>query len=163
MLRRTALSVNVKERLDFSCAVFDGSGSLVANAPHMPVHLGAMSETVRCVLRDVPDLGPGDVVLTNDPFRGGSHLPDLTVVTPVFVADRSDAALLRRQPRAPRRDRRHPARQHAARFAHAGRGRCGAAAVEGGGGWAAAPRRAARLCSPRRVIRRARPTRTSPT
>jgi 5-oxoprolinase (ATP-hydrolysing) len=89
MLRRTALSVNVKERLDFSCAVFDGSGSLVANAPHMPVHLGAMSETVRCVLRDVPDLGPGDVVLTNDPFRGGSHLPDLTVVTPVFVADRS--------------------------------------------------------------------------
>ena len=89
MLRRTALSVNVKERLDFSCAVFDGSGSLVANAPHMPVHLGAMSETVRCVLRDVPDLEPGDVVLTNDPFRGGSHLPDLTLVTPVFVADRS--------------------------------------------------------------------------
>ncbi len=91
MLRRTALSVNVKERLDFSCAVFDGSGSLVANAPHMPVHLGAMSETVRCVLRDVPDLGPGDVVLTNDPFRGGSHLPDLTLVTPVFVPDRPTA------------------------------------------------------------------------
>ena len=89
MLRRTALSVNVKERLDFSCAVFDGSGSLVANAPHMPVHLGAMGETVRCVLRDVPDSAPGDVVLTNDPFRGGSHLPDVTVVTPVFVADRS--------------------------------------------------------------------------
>jgi 5-oxoprolinase (ATP-hydrolysing) len=88
MLRRTALSVNVKERLDFSCAVFDDSGGLVANAPHMPVHLGAMSETVRCVVRDVPDLGPGDVVITNDPFRGGSHLPDLTVVTPVFVTDR---------------------------------------------------------------------------
>ena len=86
MLRRTALSVNVKERLDFSCAVFTGEGGLVANAPHMPVHLGAMSETVRCVLRDVPDLEPGDVVLTNDPFRGGSHLPDITVVTPVFDA-----------------------------------------------------------------------------
>ncbi|MDX1383104.1 MAG: hydantoinase B/oxoprolinase family protein, partial [Thermoanaerobaculia bacterium] len=86
-LRRTALSVNVKERLDFSCAVFDGEGGLVANAPHMPVHLGAMGETVRCVLEDLPDLGPGDVVATNDPFRGGSHLPDVTVVTPVFGSD----------------------------------------------------------------------------
>ncbi len=83
-LRRTALSVNVKERLDFSCALFTSRGRLVANAPHMPVHLGAMSETVSCVLEDLPDLRPGDVVLTNDPFRGGSHLPDLTVVTPVF-------------------------------------------------------------------------------
>ncbi|HVR30711.1 MAG TPA: hydantoinase/oxoprolinase family protein, partial [Thermoanaerobaculia bacterium] len=90
LLRRTALSVNVKERLDFSCAVFTGDGSLVANAPHMPVHLGAMSETVRCVVCDVPDLEPGDVVLTNDPFRGGSHLPDITVVTPVFGADVGD-------------------------------------------------------------------------
>jgi 5-oxoprolinase (ATP-hydrolysing) len=84
MLQRVALSVNVKERLDFSCAVFTGDGGLVANAPHMPVHLGAMSETVRCVLEDVPRLEPGDVVVSNDPYRGGSHLPDITVVTPVF-------------------------------------------------------------------------------
>ncbi|AMV22140.1 hydantoinase B/oxoprolinase family protein [Planctomyces sp. SH-PL14] len=83
-LRRTSVSTNVKERLDYSCAVFDGQGALVVNAPHIPVHLGAMAQTVQCVLRDNPDLKPGDVVLTNDPFRGGSHLPDLTVVTPVF-------------------------------------------------------------------------------
>lgn len=83
-LRRTALSVNVKERLDFSCAVFTASGELVANAPHMPVHLGAMGETVRRVRRAVADLGPGDVVVSNDPYLGGSHLPDVTAVTPVF-------------------------------------------------------------------------------
>lgn len=83
-LRRTSLSVNVKERLDYSCAVFSAVGDLVANAPHMPVHLGAMSRCVKCVLEDVPELLPGDVVVTNDPFRGGSHLPDVTVVTPVF-------------------------------------------------------------------------------
>ncbi len=83
-LRRTALSVNVKERLDFSCALFTPQGDLVANAPHVPVHLGAMSECVRCIIRDVPDLAPGDVIATNDPMRGGSHLPDVTVVTPVF-------------------------------------------------------------------------------
>lgn len=83
-LRRTSLSVNVKERLDFSCAIFTARGDLVANAPHVPVHLGAMSECVKQMLRDVPDLGPGDVILTNDPLRGGSHLPDLTVITPVF-------------------------------------------------------------------------------
>ena len=87
ILQRTSLSVNVKERLDYSCAIFTGAGDLVANAPHMPVHLGAMSETVRCLLEDVPRLAPGDVLLTNDPFRGGSHLPDLTVVTPVFAAE----------------------------------------------------------------------------
>ncbi|GIX03007.1 MAG: 5-oxoprolinase [Planctomycetaceae bacterium] len=91
-LRNTALSTNVKERLDFSCALFDAQGGLVVNAPHIPVHLGAMSETVRCVLRDHPDLAPGDVIITNDPFRGGSHLPDVTVVTPVF--DQSGRRLL---------------------------------------------------------------------
>ena len=85
-LQRTALSTNVKERLDFSCALFDAEGGLVVNAPHIPVHLGAMSETVRRVLENNPDLQPGDVVVTNDPFRGGSHLPDVTVVTPVFDA-----------------------------------------------------------------------------
>ena len=85
-LEKTALSTNVKERLDFSCALFDPAGNLVVNAPHIPVHLGAMSECIRRLLEDVPDLHPGDVIVTNDPFRGGSHLPDVTVVTPVFDA-----------------------------------------------------------------------------
>ncbi|MCA9150218.1 MAG: hydantoinase B/oxoprolinase family protein [Planctomycetales bacterium] len=83
-LRNISTSVNVKERLDFSCAVFTSAGELVVNAPHIPVHLGAMSETVKCVLADHPDLVSGDALITNDPFRGGSHLPDVTVITPVF-------------------------------------------------------------------------------
>ncbi len=82
-LQQTSVSTNVKERLDFSCAIFDPRGGLVVNAPHIPVHLGAMSETVKCILRDNPDMAPGDVYVTNDPYRGGSHLPDVTVVTPV--------------------------------------------------------------------------------
>ncbi|MEE3326022.1 MAG: hydantoinase B/oxoprolinase family protein, partial [Myxococcota bacterium] len=86
VLRNTAVSTNIKERLDYSCAVFDGQGGLVANAPHIPVHLGAMAATVRSVLDDFERLVPGDVVVTNDPFSGGSHLPDVTVVTPVFLA-----------------------------------------------------------------------------
>jgi 5-oxoprolinase (ATP-hydrolysing) len=85
VLRRTAVSVNVKERLDYSCAVFTASGELVANAPHVPVHLGAMGATVRAILAERPQLAPGDVYLSNDPYRGGSHLPDLTVVTPVHA------------------------------------------------------------------------------
>jgi len=85
VLRNTSVSTNIKERLDYSCAVFDRAGGLVANAPHIPVHLGAMSETVRAVLEAFPDLVPGDVIGTNDPFSGGSHLPDVTVVTPVFL------------------------------------------------------------------------------
>ena len=90
-LRRTALSTNVKERLDFSCALFDARGSLVANAAHIPVHLGAMEECVRCLLADVPDMRPGEAYVTNDPFRGGSHLPDVTVVTPVFAGGHDTA------------------------------------------------------------------------
>jgi 5-oxoprolinase (ATP-hydrolysing) len=86
-LRNTAVSTNIKERLDYSCAVFDKDGGLVANAPHIPVHLGAMGETVRAVRVKFPDLEDGDVVVTNDPFEGGSHLPDITVVTPVFLGD----------------------------------------------------------------------------
>ncbi len=86
-LRKTSVSTNVKERLDYSCAIFAPDGSLVVNAPHIPVHLGAMGETVRYVIRDNPDMQPGDVFVTNDPFRGGSHLPDVTVVTPVFDAE----------------------------------------------------------------------------
>ncbi len=84
VLRNTAFSINIKERLDYSCAVFDAEGGLVANAPHIPVHLGAMGETVRSVRARFPELAPGDVVCTNDPFAGGSHLPDVTVVAPVF-------------------------------------------------------------------------------
>ena len=85
VLRNTALSTNIKERLDYSCAVFDREGGLVANAPHIPVHLGAMGATVRAVLEAIPDLAPGDAIITNDPAEGGSHLPDVTVVTPVFL------------------------------------------------------------------------------
>ena len=85
VLANTAYSVNIKERLDYSCAVFDASGDLIANAPHMPVHLGSMSESIKAVIRDNPDdLVPGDVVMLNDPYRGGTHLPDVTVVKPVF-------------------------------------------------------------------------------
>lgn len=82
-LQQTSISTNVKERLDFSCAIFDPQGGLVVNAPHIPVHLGAMGETVKRILADNPDLGPGDVFVTNDPYRGGSHLPDVTLITPV--------------------------------------------------------------------------------
>jgi len=82
-LQMTSFSTNVKERLDFSCAIFTPTGDLVVNAPHIPVHLGAMSETVKWLLTDVTDMSPGDVYVTNDPFRGGSHLPDVTVITPV--------------------------------------------------------------------------------
>ncbi|MDO9501947.1 hydantoinase B/oxoprolinase family protein [Falsiroseomonas sp.] len=85
VLQNTSLSVNIKERLDFSCAVFDETGRLVANAPHVPVHLGAMGESVRTVIRSrAATLRPGDVVALNNPFNGGTHLPDVTVITPVF-------------------------------------------------------------------------------
>ncbi len=85
VLQNTSLSVNIKERLDFSCAIFDSEGRLVANAPHVPVHLGAMGESVRTVMRDRgATLKPGDVVALNNPFNGGTHLPDVTVITPVF-------------------------------------------------------------------------------
>ncbi|HEX4474263.1 MAG TPA: hydantoinase B/oxoprolinase family protein [Polyangiaceae bacterium] len=86
-LERTARSTNIRERLDFSCAVFDNDGELVANAPHIPVHLGAMGESVRAVLDAHPVLEPGDVFVTNDPALGGSHLPDITVVSPVHDAE----------------------------------------------------------------------------
>ncbi len=86
-LQNTAQSVNIKERLDFSCAVFDATGALVANAPHMPVHLGSMGTSVREVLaRRGATMRPGDVYMLNDPYNGGTHLPDVTVVTPVFDA-----------------------------------------------------------------------------
>jgi len=91
-LQNTAHSVNIKERLDFSCAIFDGDGSLIANAPHMPVHLGSMSESIRAVIDRNPGMSRGDVYMLNDPYHGGTHLPDITVVTPVFLdADPSPA------------------------------------------------------------------------
>ncbi|MAX62968.1 MAG: 5-oxoprolinase [Rhodospirillaceae bacterium] len=84
-LQNTAYSVNIKERLDFSCAVFDSSGNLIANAPHMPVHLGSMGESVRAVVRNNEGgIKPGDAYVLNNPYNGGTHLPDVTVVTPVF-------------------------------------------------------------------------------
>ena len=84
-LQRTAISTNIKERHDFSCAIFDETGGLVANAPHQPVHLGAMSEAVRQQVKlQGETLKVGDVLLTNHPIAGGSHLPDITVVTPVW-------------------------------------------------------------------------------
>jgi 5-oxoprolinase (ATP-hydrolysing) len=86
-LANTAYSVNIKERLDFSCALFDGAGELIANAPHMPVHLGSMSESIKTVIRkNAGRIGPGDVYALNDPYRGGTHLPDITVVMPVFAS-----------------------------------------------------------------------------
>ena len=87
-LANTAYSVNIKERLDFSCALFDNSGALVANAPHVPVHLGSMSEAIRTVIKlNKNDIFPGDVFVLNAPFNGGTHLPDVTVITPVFDKD----------------------------------------------------------------------------
>jgi 5-oxoprolinase (ATP-hydrolysing) len=87
-LQNTARSVNIKERLDFSCAIFDAHGALVANAPHIPVHLGSMDRSVETVLREVGGaLAPGDVWMLNAPYNGGTHLPDITVVTPVFAKD----------------------------------------------------------------------------
>ncbi|OYQ36917.1 5-oxoprolinase [Niveispirillum lacus] len=91
VLRNTSTSVNIKERLDFSCALFDAAGNLIANAPHVPVHLGAMGESVRTIIRSRGDhLRPGDAVVLNNPFNGGTHLPDITVVTPVFGPDGKD-------------------------------------------------------------------------
>ncbi|AFY55723.1 N-methylhydantoinase B/acetone carboxylase, alpha subunit [Rivularia sp. PCC 7116] len=85
VLQNTAASVNIKERLDFSCAIFDASGLLVANAPHIPVHLGSMSESVRSLINDKgSSLKPGNVYLSNNPYNGGTHLPDVTAITPVF-------------------------------------------------------------------------------
>ncbi|MDR6834150.1 MULTISPECIES: hydantoinase B/oxoprolinase family protein [unclassified Sphingopyxis] len=102
-LQHSASSINIRERLDFSCAIFDGDGRLVANAPHMPVHLGSMGESVRTILRqrdpgpdgqprDGRGLRPGDAYALNAPYDGGTHLPDITVIMPVFVAGHSAAA-----------------------------------------------------------------------
>ncbi|MCA1327096.1 hydantoinase B/oxoprolinase family protein [Herbaspirillum sp. alder98] len=84
-LQNTAFSVNIKERLDFSCALFDADGNLIANAPHIPVHLGSMGESIRTIIREnAGKMQPGDVFMLNDPYHGGTHLPDITVITPAF-------------------------------------------------------------------------------
>ncbi len=95
VLQKTSVSVNIKERLDFSCALFDSEGRLVANAPHIPVHLGSMSASVDAVReRFGADMQPGDAFVLNDPYAGGTHLPDITVVTPVFLGEANAEARL---------------------------------------------------------------------
>jgi 5-oxoprolinase (ATP-hydrolysing) len=95
-LQSTATSVNIKERLDFSCAIFDASGALIANAPHIPVHLGSMGESIRRIIdtrgqgRDGRGIRRGDAYVLNDPYRGGTHLPDITVIVPVFYGDEAE-------------------------------------------------------------------------
>jgi 5-oxoprolinase (ATP-hydrolysing) len=95
-LQSTATSVNIKERLDFSCAIFDAEGALIANAPHIPVHLGSMGESIRRIIdtrgqgRDGRGIRRGDAYVLNDPYRGGTHLPDVTVILPVFYADEAE-------------------------------------------------------------------------
>jgi 5-oxoprolinase (ATP-hydrolysing) len=97
-LQSTATSVNIKERLDFSCAIFDAGGALIANAPHIPVHLGSMGESIRTIIdsrgngRDGRGIRPGDAYVLNDPYRGGTHLPDITVIVPVFYGEASEPA-----------------------------------------------------------------------
>lgn len=83
-MQRTSISTNIKERLDFSCALFGADGGLVSNAPHIPVHLGSMQEAVQYQIKARKVFNEGDVILSNHPAAGGSHLPDLTVITPVF-------------------------------------------------------------------------------
>ncbi|MFZ9285317.1 MAG: hydantoinase B/oxoprolinase family protein [Burkholderiaceae bacterium] len=90
-LQNTAYSVNIKERLDFSCALFDAEGHLIANAPHMPVHLGSMGESIQTVIRENRGrMTPGDVYVLNDPYHGGTHLPDVTVITPVYLSGHAE-------------------------------------------------------------------------
>src|SRR5438270_10072212 len=97
-LQATATSVNIKERLDFSCALFDAQGALIANAPHIPVHLGSMGESIRRIIdargqgRDGRGIRPGDAYVLNDPYRGGTHLPDITVIFPVFYGHEAEAS-----------------------------------------------------------------------
>src|SRR3954452_24200644 len=86
-LQRVAFSANIKERRDFSCAIFDPAGELLAQAAHIPVHLGSMGDSVRAVLDRLGALHEGDVAIVNDPFAGGTHLPDITLVAPVVYAE----------------------------------------------------------------------------
>ncbi len=115
VLRRSAFSPNIKERRDFSCAVFDSGGRMVAQAAHIPVHLGSMPLSVAAALERFPSLQPGDAVILNDPYRGGTHLPDITLVSPVFAPGSSQPFAFVASPRPPRRRRRHAPRLDARR------------------------------------------------
>jgi N-methylhydantoinase B len=111
-LRRTAFSPNIKERRDYSCAVFDARGEVIAMGDHMPVHLGSMPMSVRAAIESFP-LSPGDVVMLNDPFRGGTHLPDITLVAPVYVRPKlrgRDALVTAREDASGTEDRKRPGR-----------------------------------------------------
>src|SRR5438105_1081908 len=99
-LRRTAFSPNIKERRDYSCAVFNFAGEVIAMGDHMPVHLGSMPMSVAAAIADL-DLAPGDVAMLNDPFRGGTHLPDITLVAPVFIAPQAGGKLFTKKSHAP--------------------------------------------------------------
>ena len=107
-LRRTAYSPNIKERLDFSCALFDGDGRMISQAAHIPAHLGAMPASVSTILATFSQWDENDVVIVNDPFQGGNHLPDITMITPVF-AGAGPPVFLCRQPRPSCRRGRHDA------------------------------------------------------
>ena len=182
-LANTAYSVNIKERLDFSCAIFDADGNLIANAPHMPVHLGSMGESVKTIIdRRAGTMQRGDVFVLNAPYNGGTHLPDVTVIAPVFLAvviparresgaddDAGDDGLryrprvLRRVARPSRRHRRHHAGLDAARFEARRRGGR-AARQRAAGRRRPLPRSGDARDSRRRAgIRRATSTRTWPT
>ena len=147
-LQNTAYSVNIKERLDFSCALFDAAGSLIANAPHMPVHLGSMSESIRTVIDRNPLMRNGDVYVLNDPYHGGTHLPDITVVTPVYLrCRRCQTRFLRGVARPSCGCRRHHAGLDAAVLpAHRRRGRA-YRQFQAGREWLAARGRHCTICS----------------
>ena len=93
VLIRAGFSPNIKERRDLSCAVFQSNGEMIAQAAHIPIHLGSMSFAVRAVL-DMPNISEGDVLILNDPFRGGTHLPDVTCITPVFINNKLEYSYL---------------------------------------------------------------------
>ena len=90
VLEKTAQSITIKERLDFSCAIFDKNGDLVANAPHMPVHLGSMDSTVKSIIKNNSTLSHGDIFAINAPYNGGTHLPDITIVNPIWNAEKNE-------------------------------------------------------------------------
>ena len=113
VLRKTAFSANIKERRDYSCAVYGAAGETIAMGDHMPVHLGAMPLSVQPRARSIP-LGPGDVAIVNDPFRGGTHLPDITAVSGVFLGEDQARGFLCGQPRASCRCGRDESGFHAA-------------------------------------------------
>ena len=160
-LQNTAYSVNIKERLDFSCAVFDGTGSLVANAPHMPVHLGSMDKAVETVIRENKgNIRPGDVYAINAPYNGGTHLPDITVCTPVFdgrkILSGSPRAAITPMSAASRLARCRPTRRRSSRKASTW-------TISGWSSAAASARRNSMPYSPARNIRHAIRCRTSTT